>query len=416
MQLSWDLLHSLEALHGEAFYLLDLPCFERNYQAFLNAFREIYPNTQIAYSYKTNYTPRLCRLVNQFGGYAEIVSGMEYDLAERLGVEGARIIFNGPYKPSRDVRRALLSGAVVNLESCAEVGLVEEIALEHPARQLRLGMRCNFEFPGERESRFGFGVCNGALDHALSRLERLPNCRIEGLSCHFMTRERSASSYARLAESMLELASTKFPVSPPRFIDLGGGFFSNMGPELRAQFPFHVPSFAEYADAIATPFRNAYPNGCGPELILEPGLALVADAMQFVTRLIDLKEAGERRIALVSGSIYNVRPTRSRRNLPVTVYPATPSSAGEPQKSVDKPVDFVGYTCMEDDCLYTGFQGAPHPGDYVVFEHAGAYTNVLKPPFINPSPPILAYTGTPAAFEVVRRQEVSSDIFATYIF
>jgi hypothetical protein len=52
--------------------------------------------------------------------------------------------------------------------------------------------------------------------------------------------------------------------------------------------------------------------------------------------------------------------------------------------------DIVGSSCMESDCLYRGYQGELKPGDYVVFDNVGAYTNVLRPPFINPAPPILS--------------------------
>ena len=56
---------------GEAFYILDTEQFERNFKELKAAFCAIYPHFNIAYSYKTNYTPKLCRLVNELGGFAE---------------------------------------------------------------------------------------------------------------------------------------------------------------------------------------------------------------------------------------------------------------------------------------------------------------------------------------------------------
>ena len=111
MQLSWKTLHDLERDFGEAFFLLDVQAFRTNYDEFLDAFRTIYPRSQIAYSYKTNYIPRLCWEVDRLGGYAEVVSAMEYDVALRVGVDPGRIIFNGPYKSEHDLERALLAGS-----------------------------------------------------------------------------------------------------------------------------------------------------------------------------------------------------------------------------------------------------------------------------------------------------------------
>jgi diaminopimelate decarboxylase len=195
------------------------------------------------------------------------------------------------------------------------------------------------------------------------------------------------------------------------FIDIGGGFFSPMRPELQAQFPFKVPSFEEYGHAIASVFARAYPEQNGPELILEPGISIAANTMQFAAKIIDLKPAGDRLIALAAASQYDIKPTLSPRNLPITVY----SSAAENMPAQRQTFDIVGSSCMESDCLYRGYQGELKPGDYVVFDNVGAYTNVLRPPFINPAPPILSYSSKHEV-KVIRRRETTDDIFSSYSF
>ena len=84
--------------YGDAFYLLDSAQFRKNYTELKSAFSEIYPDFNIAYSYKTNYTPKLCKIVNELGGYAEVVSDMEMEIALRIGVNPEKIIWNGPFK------------------------------------------------------------------------------------------------------------------------------------------------------------------------------------------------------------------------------------------------------------------------------------------------------------------------------
>ena len=102
--LSWEQLDAIERQHGDAFYLIDLEAFRGCSHELRDAFRGYYRNTQLAYSYKTNYMPRFCRLVNDWGGYAEVVSRMEYEMALRAGVAAERIIFNGPYKSPADLK------------------------------------------------------------------------------------------------------------------------------------------------------------------------------------------------------------------------------------------------------------------------------------------------------------------------
>ena len=102
---------------GDAFYLLESDQFRKNYAELKHAFEMIYPHFNIAYSYKTNYTPKLCKIVNEMGGFAEVVSDMEMEIALRIGVEPKNIIWNGPFKNAKKVEELLISGGTVNLDA-----------------------------------------------------------------------------------------------------------------------------------------------------------------------------------------------------------------------------------------------------------------------------------------------------------
>ena len=169
----------------------------------------------------------------------------------------------------------------------------------------------------------------------------------------------------------------------------------------------------DVAISINLQFADNFPDDSGPELLLEPGIAITADIMRFVTKVIDIKTIRSRVTALLSGSIYNIKPTKNKRNLPIRVFHNTHNAKSRNAHGL---IDLVGYTCMEDDCLYTGYQGSLAVGDYVVFDNVGAYTIVLKPPFIRPCPAIIAYNSVLEEFEIVRHHEQFSDIFSTYVF
>lgn len=62
----------------------------KNYHNLESAFRSIYPEYHIAYSFKTNYTPAVCKIVKELGGYAEVVSDMEYTLARKTGFDKSK--------------------------------------------------------------------------------------------------------------------------------------------------------------------------------------------------------------------------------------------------------------------------------------------------------------------------------------
>jgi diaminopimelate decarboxylase len=413
LNISWQFLYNLEQVYGDSFYLLNLQAFQDNYDEFLEAFRSIYSNSHIAYSYKTNYIPKLCQLVNSKGGYAEVVSGMEYDFALRVGVSPQRIIFNGPYKSQSEIEKALLAGSIVNLDSIYEVEFVKAIAQRSPENLITVGIRCNFDIGENEISRFGFDIEGKAFKTTFETLDSLKNCIIGGLHCHFSTRERSLESYTLRTRKILDLSTVYFESSSPRFIDIGGGFFSKMSEDLRRQFGCYVPTYQEYANAIAPQVARKFPDSSGPELILEPGSAITANTMKFVAKIIDIKTVRSQKIALASGSIHNIKPTLNNKNLSIFVVSNNVTSSLE---KISGAIDIVGYTCMETDYLYKGYQGALAVGDYIVFDNVGAYTVVLKPPFIRPSPTIIEYDSTSNRFDVIKRQEELLDVFSTYNF
>ena len=412
MNLSWAALRMLEEEHGDSFYILDIRRFEKNLLEMRQAFRCVYPNTNIGYSCKTNYLPRLCQAVSGMDGYVEVSSAMEYDLATICGVDPRRLIFNGPLKSADELERALIAGSIVNLDGFEEVEIVEALARACPDRSLSVGLRCNFDI-GERPiSRFGFDVNGGDLETAFSRLDALRTCRVDGLHCHFSTPGRSVKSYRHRTEKLLEVADRHFKDRQPRFIDVGGGFFGKMPTDLRSQFDVHVPTYAEYADAVASPLRRRYPDETGVELIVEPGMAVVSDVLAFVAKVRGVKQIQSRRVALVSGSIHDVRPTMTDKRLALRVYA---SDVRRTERTVAGPVDLVGYTCLEHDCLYAGYSGEIGVDDYAVFENVGAYTIVLRPPFIRPGPPVVSYDALADAYALVRRRETVEDVLSTYV-
>ncbi len=411
MKLTRSFLENLIKKYGDSFFLLDMEAFKKNYDDFLLAFRNIYPRTNIAYSYKTNYLPPLCRKVQKWGGYAEVVSRMEYDLARRLGVPAHRIIFNGPYKTEADLMRALISGSIVNVDSHYEIDILEKTAKQHQGSPFRIGVRCNFDIRDQSISRFGFDVESPGFPHILERIRKTENTRIAGLHCHYSTNKRSAESYSFRAKKMLQLAKCYFNAKELDFIDIGGGFFGRMPPELNRQFGVRVPDFQEYAEAIAGHFSENYGVESGPELILEPGVALSGDVMRFVARVIDLKRIRNRKIALAAGSVYNVKPTLNRMNLPLSIIGEKGEKRGD---GTGESTDIVGYTCTEDDCLYQNYRGDIQVNDYVVFHNVGAYTIVLKPPFIQPCPAVLSWESRSNKIEVVKKTESFDHVFSTY--
>jgi len=408
MKLDFNLLCKIGTKYGDSFYLLNSDQFRKNYLELQIAFRDIYPETHIAYSYKTNYIPALCKIVNELGGYAEVVSAMEWEIARRVGVKADKTIFNGPFKHQDAVAEILLSGGVVNIDSEYELPFVARLADENPDKILNVGLRCNFDIRDGVKSRFGIDVDSDVFNKVLHLFNGKTNVRFAVLHCHFATRK--LESWQQRVDGICRLIDSRLQIMPER-IDLGGGMFGKMAESLKSQFDSYIPDYKEYAEVVAGSFAEKFSGGEKPALFIEPGSALVGDVMQFAARVVSLKTIRGENIATLLGSVYNINPTLNGKNPPLSVYH---SGENEPQWFDD--LDFGGYTCIESDYLYRGYSGKVAVGDYVVFGNVGSYSVVLKPPFILPDFAVVDYNDETGEFFAVKEAETFDDLFHTYKF
>ncbi len=403
MKIDKHIINELRNDYGEAFYLLDSERFKENFLELKKCFSDIYPNFNIAYSYKTNYTPKLCKIVNELGGYAEVVSEMEMELALKIGVKPEKIIWNGPIKNPVKIEKFLVKGGTVNIDSLEEIPVIEAVAKKYSDITLNVGIRCNYDVGDGVISRFGFDVESEDFCTVLEFINRYDNLKLINLQCHFA--KRQIEYWPARAKGMVALIERIGFV--PKRIDLGGGLFGKMDDSLKKQFSSRIPEYNEYAEAAAKIVAGYFENSdVQPELIIEPGSALVGDCMKFIGTVKTIKNVRGKNIASVLGSQKNISMTGV--NPPMEVI----AMGGVQQEYND--IDFAGFTCIESDVLYKNYSGLLAVGDVIVISNCGSYSLVMKPPFILPNFPVLDICGE--TVEVIKRGETFEDIFNTFQF
>ncbi len=190
MELNREVLAGLKKEYGDAFYLLDSEQFRSNFLELKECFSSIYPNFNIAYSYKTNYIPKLCKIVNELGGYAEVVSEMEMELALRVGVvPKKRIIWNGPIKNPDKVEEFLLKGGTINIDSIEELPVIRKVAEKYQNEVLNIGIRCNYDIEDGVRSRFGFDIDSEDYNRVINFVNEYDNLNLINFQCHFAKRQ-----------------------------------------------------------------------------------------------------------------------------------------------------------------------------------------------------------------------------------
>lgn len=398
-----QIIKQLQAEYGEAFYLLDSAQFRKNFAELKAAFNDIYPNWNIAYSYKTNYTPKLCKIVNELGGYAEVVSEMELEIAKRIGCKMDRVIWNGPIKNVPIMEQFLLDGGTINIDSIEELEQVKDIHNRHADKLIHVGIRCNYDVNDGVVSRFGFDIDGAEFMEAVKFATTTENVKFINFQCHFA--KRQIAYWPARAKGMVDLID-RLGIIPER-IDIGGGLFGKMADSLRAQFSCEIPDYEAYAKAAAQVFADYFADkDVKPELLIEPGSAVVGDCMKFIGTVKTIKNVRGKWIATVLGSQKNISMTGI--NPPMEVI-----AMGGEQKEY-KDLDFVGFTCIEGDVLYHNYTGKLAHQDAIVISNCGSYSLVMKPPFILPNFPVLDISE--GKTEVIKRAENFDDLFHTFNF
>lgn len=411
--------------YNSPLYIFSSQDFISNYRRLESAFQNIYPKYKIAYSYKTNYTPRVCCLVKQLGGYAEVVSDMEYELAKKIGYENSRIIFNGPYKGEK-LEEHLLDGGIVNADHLQEVKRLINLCRKYPGQEFQIGIRVNIDVEQNFISRFGIDAASDDLEEAFRLVRESKNVTIVGLHCH-ISRARNLAAWKKRTETMLSLADKYFEI-PPKYIDLGSGMYGDMEEDLAKQFGNDVPTYEDYAAVVGILFKEHYgelSEADMPVLFTEPGTTLISRYVGLLCEVTSIKRIKNKWFAILNCSNENLGEISTMKKLPMQILNRGGNlmkNAGVSETVSDlfqtnfyKSVDLVGYTCLEQDVIYPEYNGQLSVGDVIYFGNVGGYSVVSKPPFILPNCPMIEIDGENMA-GIIKRQETFDDLFQTFTF
>lgn len=395
---------------SESFYISRPELFLQEYEELISAFRREYENTEIAYSFKTNYLPEFVNIVKSKKGYAEVVSSMELELALKMGFDPKEIFFNGPFKHFEASSKLLESGGLVNIDSIDEIVNIHNFSKKNNIK-CRIGIRLNFDLK-EYPSRFGID-CNRDLKLIINLLDSNPNLILESLHYHYASRD--LVSWEVCMNAFLKFLNTldNKIINDIRYISIGGGMFSRMDDEIKAQIKSKIPDFSDYAYVSAKKLKNHFQkssiNFDNIKLIIEPGTALASKALDFVTQVVGIKNISGKYIINTTGSKYNMNPSPNRINSPNQTF----LNPGTKQFKINKGY-LCGYTCIESDIIHNNYNGLVSLGSFIMLKEIGSYSIVMKPPFILPDVPIVEIDKKHNSYKLVRKKQSFMDVFYNY--
>jgi diaminopimelate decarboxylase len=393
-------LEPIAAAHGTPLYVYSAAAIASRYRAIDAAFAD-YPHA-IHYALKANSTLAIARLLRELGSSADANSATEIQVALRAGFTPQQIVFTGVGKTRDELAFAVALGVrAINVESAGEIERVDAIARERRV-VTEVALRVNPDIDARSHPHIStglkinkFGIPIDEVTGLARRTRDLANVRIVGLHAHVGSQITNLEPLQRAATALVDLARTLAAGGTDiQHLDIGGG----LGVSYDGS---PVPDARDYANAVLPILRES-----GLSIVLEPGRHVIAEAGALLTRVVDVKPAGEGRLFVImdAGMTELIRPmmySAFHRIEPVVRTDAAEVSC-----------DVVGPLCESSDTLGRNrMLPRPEVGQLYAVLDAGAYGSVMASNYNRRLLPAEVLVEGDAA-RVIRRRQTLEDVLA----
>ncbi|HSW47764.1 MAG TPA: type III PLP-dependent enzyme [Candidatus Saccharimonadales bacterium] len=237
-------------------------------------FKKLFPKSAVHYAMKANSEPELLSILKDAGSGFEVASKFELKILHDLKVPPEKIIYGSSVKPADHIQEFNKYG--VNRFACDSFAELEKIAVFAPGSKIYIRTVANdsgsvFKF----SSKFGVDI-----DMIIPLLKRsiLLGLKPYGISFHVGSQASDSKAWANmlsnLKSTIQELERMKIKLD---IINIGGGFpCKYMSSEV-------VPDLDQIAKLILNEYEKL---PYKPDLILEPGRAIIADTSVAVASII----------------------------------------------------------------------------------------------------------------------------------
>jgi ornithine decarboxylase len=339
-----------------------------------------FPFAKVYYAVKANPAVEIIDLLKDKGSNFDIASIYELDKVLGQGVGPERISYGNTIKKARDVRYFYEKG--VRMFATDSEADLRNIAKAAPGSKVYVRILTEGSTSADWPLSRKFG-CN--LDMALDLLILANQLGLVpyGLSFHVGSQQRDIDVWdAAIAKVKVIFERLKEEDGIElKMINLGGGFPAN--------YITRTNSLETYAEEIIRFLKEDFGDEL-PEIILEPGRSLIANAGVLVSEVVLIsrksRTAVERWVYTDVGMFSGLIETMGE----AIKFPIWTEKKGEMEEVV-----IAGPTCDSADIMYENYKyGLPlnlSSGDRLYWLSTGAYTTSYSAVEFNGFPPLKAY-------------------------
>lgn len=358
------------------FVLIDNQVVRKHYDDLVQAF----PYASVYYAVKANPGNKIIELLRDLGSNFDIASIYELDKVLSLNVEPERCSYGNTIKKSKDIRYFYEKG--VRLFATDSEADLRNIAQEAPGAKIYVRVLTEGSHTADWPLSRKFG-CQVEMAIELLALAKELNLEPYGLSFHVGSQQRDIGAWDAAIGKMKTVFDRvqKEQDITLKMLNLGGGFPAN--------YLSRTHEIATYAEEITRFLHEDFGDDL-PEIILEPGRSLCANAGVLVSEVVLISRKSHtslhRWIYTDVGKFSGLIETWGE----AIKYPIYTEKQGELEEAV-----IAGPTCDSADIMYEDDKyGMPMDleiGDRLYWLSTGAYTTTYSAVEFNGFPPLTQY-------------------------
>ena len=341
---------------------------------------DCFPFARIYYAVKANPAVEIIRLLRDKGSNFDIASIYELDKVLNEGVGAERISYGNTIKKSRDIRYFYEKG--VRLFATDSEADLRNIAKAAPGSKIYVRILSEGSTTADWPLSRKFG-CQPDMALDLLILARELGLVPYGVSFHVGSQQRDIDVWDAViakVKVIFERLREEDGIEL-KMINMGGGFPAN--------YITKTNSLETYAEEIIRFLKEDFGDEL-PEIILEPGRSLIANAGILVSEVVLVsrksRTAVERWVYTDVGKFSGLIETMDE----AIKYPIWTEKKGEMEEVV-----IAGPTCDSADIMYENYKyGLPlnlASGDRLYWLSTGAYTTSYSAVEFNGFPPLKAF-------------------------
>ncbi len=393
---------------GTPLHVLDEGRLRANCRAYRDTLARAYGlNARPLFASKACCIVATCQIASQEGLGIDVASGGELHTALRAGVPARDLYFHGNNKTTDEIEYGLRAGVgrfvvdndyefdllgtlLARLDTTADILLRLTPGIEpHTHQAIRTG---------GVDSKFGFGMLDGAAERAVVRASRMERVRLRGLHAHIGSQVLDLEPFRMSAAALVDFAARirdELDVTVEE-LNLGGGL------GIRYVATDDPPSIAEYVQALAgvVTAKAGEHRLSPPRLSVEPGRSIVGGAGVTLYTVGAVKSIpGVRTYVAVDGGMFeNPRPA-----LYGARYEAV--AAARSADAATETVAVAGRCCESGDVLIWEARLPPvRSGELLAVFATGAYTYAMASNYNRFPRPAVVLVGDGRARCVVERE------------